>query len=84
MMRRDNLKLSNAWVPQTYSMITSGKTIKAEQAVTEVNQVIFRKGDFQPRNLSQCAITIANKCTQFFVQRIYYKTIMTLIVSGIG
>ena len=63
------LKLSNAWVPQTYYMITMvGKTIKAEHAITEANHVETRKGDLKSRNLGECVVAIVNSRTQFMAR----------------
>ena len=70
------LKLSNAWAPQIYYMISMVvMPIKAEHAVTKASRtcryksqacgVGIRKGNLKPRNLGCHCQCIVSKCTQF-------------------
>ena len=59
---RDNLKLSNAWVPQINFIIVTN----AEDAIAVANYDDKRKkGDLKSRNVGQSVIVIANKRTKF-------------------
>ena len=58
-------------------------TSKANHAVTEAKYALINKGDFKPRNVVQCLVTIANNRTQFLL--CYWRIMqITIVIVVIG